>query len=228
MSCWKCWTSWAGRKVSGWAIRWAGHCWPCSPRRGRVRALVLLDSLGLLPGPVEQAAGQWQRAIAGAVRHRRPRPLRVFPRLDDAVAARCRDGALPVPAARALVERGVDPVPGGWSWSSDPRLTLPTPVRMHEAQIRALLAQLRCPLQVLLADPPPSFMAADDLQGRLDCVPQAQVSRISGGHHFHMESPAAVAAAVAAFLARLPTAAGQDGAVAASASSAGGPPDPAA
>lgn len=194
----------------------------------RVRGLVLIDSLGLIPGAPEQSGEQLRRAVAGAVRHRQPRPLRVFASHQEAVAARLRANAMAEPAARALVERGLDPVPGGWSWSSDPRLTLASPVRIHEAQIRALLAQLRCPVQLLLADPTPSFMTAADLQGRLACVPQAQLLRIAGSHHFHMESADAVAAAVGPFLAQLPTRAVQAGRVSGSGAPVSGTPPAAA
>ncbi len=190
---------WLGHSLGGAVLALLAAACP-----ERVRALLLIDSLGLIAGPPEQAAKQLRAAVSGAVRHRRPRPLRVFTSHDEAVTARCQASGMDPATARVLVERGLEPVTGGWSWVSDPRLTLASPVRMHEDQVRALLSQLRCPVQLLLADPPPSFMAAEDLQGRLDCVPDAQVLRIAGSHHFHMESPSAVAAAVGRFLAQLP------------------------
>lgn len=37
-------------------------------------------------------------------------------------------------AAELLAQRGLMPVPGGYSWRSDSRLTLPSPVRLSEAR----------------------------------------------------------------------------------------------
>src|SRR3546814_11887336 len=67
-------------------------------------------------------------------------------------------------AARLLVGRGVRAVQddggaGGFEWSSDPRLSLPTMVRMTEAQARNLVAGIECSTRVMYADPPQSSLA---------------------------------------------------------------------
>src|SRR3546814_15689698 len=65
--------------------------------------------------------------------------------------------------ARLLVERGVRAVQddggaGGFEWSSDTRLTLPTMVRMTEAQVRNLVAGIECPTRVIYDDPPQPYL----------------------------------------------------------------------
>src|SRR3546814_17254778 len=87
----------------------------------------------------------------------------VFPDIEPAVHARMQANGLGEAAARLLVERGVRAVQddggaGGFEWSSDPRLTLPTMVRMTEAQVRHLVAGLECPTRVIHADPPQPYL----------------------------------------------------------------------
>src|SRR5690606_3916046 len=127
--------------------------------------------------------------------------LRVFPDLEPAVRARMRANALDEAAARLLVERGVVAVDGGWSWSSDPRLTLPTMVRMTEAQIEDLVAGIACPTKVLFADPAQPYLPDPVRRARAALLPAGELLVLRGGHHLHMERPAEVAAAIGGFLA---------------------------
>jgi len=197
---------WLGHSLGGAVLAMLAAACP-----ERVRGLVLIDSLGLIAAAPEQACSQLRRALDGGVRHRQQRPLRVFASMAEAAAVRRQASGLDETAAQALVERGLDPVAGGWSWSSDPRLTVASPSRLHESQVQALLASLRCPLQLVLAEPPLPFMAAGDIQGRLDCLPRARLRRIAGGHHVHMEAAQAVAGVVGGFVEALAGAQAQAG-----------------
>ena len=91
--------------------------------------------------------------------------LRVFADLDTPVRARTLGHVVAVSeaAARLLVERGVRAVDGGWVWSSDPRLTLPTMTRMTESQIENLVAGIECPVRAIFADPAQPYLP-DDLR----------------------------------------------------------------
>src|SRR5690554_3080218 len=95
----------------------------------RIERLVAIEALGALAEVPERTVERLREAVV-ATRGLAGKRLRVFPDLEPAVRARMRANALQEPAARLLVERGVRAVDGGWSWSSDPRLTLPTMVRM--------------------------------------------------------------------------------------------------
>ncbi|KGT82616.1 hydrolase, partial [Xanthomonas vasicola] len=99
----------------------------------RVEALIAIEALGALAEPVETTATRLRGAVASA-RTLAERPLRVFPSMEMPVRARMMANRLTEPAARLLVERGVRVVEGGYSWCSDPRLTLPAAIRMTEAQ----------------------------------------------------------------------------------------------
>jgi pimeloyl-ACP methyl ester carboxylesterase len=107
---------------------------------------------------------------------------------------------LTAPIARLLVERGVVAVDGGWTWSSDARLTLPTMVRMSEAQIGELVAGITCPTRVIFADPPQPYLPGPVRSARARLLPDGDCVVVAGSHHVHMEDPLAVAEAIGGFL----------------------------
>lgn len=166
----------------------------------RVRRLVAIEALGGLAETVERTADRWREAIAAA-RALPGKQLRVFADLAAPVRARMLANQLSEPAARLLVERGVRPVEGGFVWSSDPRLTLPTPQRLDEAQLAALVAGIACPATVLFADPPQPYFPEPLRSQRAALLPDGRLHVLAGTHHLHMEDPAAVAARISAFLA---------------------------
>ncbi len=173
----------------------------------RVRRLVAIEALGALPDTVENTVPRLRDAVA-AGRGLRDKRLRVFSDLDTPVRARtmARTGAMDEASARLLVERGVrqvrlDDGGSGWEWSSDPRLTLPTMVRMTEAQVRDLVAGIGCPTRVIYADPPQPYLPEPLRSEHARLLPDGELVVLRGGHHMHMEDPRAVAAAIGNFFA---------------------------
>jgi len=166
----------------------------------RVQRLVVIEALGGLAETVERTADRWREAIAAA-RALPGKQLRVFSDLAAPVRARMQANQLSEPAARLLVERGVRPVAGGFVWSSDPRLTLPTPQRLDEAQLAALVAGVTCPTTVVYADPPQTYFPEPLRSQRAALLPDGRLHVVAGTHHLHMEDPATVAGLVSAFLA---------------------------
>ncbi len=172
----------------------------------RVERLVAIEALGALAESPDQTASRMRDAIA-ASRALRGKSLRVFPDLALAVRARAAAGArvgsrLAEPAARLLVERGSRAVEGGYIWSSDPRLTLPTFLRPTEAQVNDLVAGIGCPTRVIFADPAQPYLPDALRRERTALLPRGELIVIEGGHHLHMEQPAEVAAAIGDFFSR--------------------------
>lgn len=165
----------------------------------RVRRLVVIEALGGLAETVERTADRWREAIAAA-RALPGKKLRVFSDLAAPVRARMQANQLSEPAARLLVERGVREVDGGYVWSSDPRLTLPTPQRLSEPQLARLVAGITCPTTVVYADPPQAYFPEPLRTQRAQLLPDGRLHVIAGTHHLHMEDPAAVAAVIGDFL----------------------------
>ena len=108
--------------------------------------------------------------------------------------------ACPERVTRLLVARGLRAVDGGYTWSSDPRLTLPTLVRMTEAQVEALVAGISCPVRAIFADPAQPYLPDALRRSRTRLLPAGEIVVMPGGHHLHMQQPAEVAAAIGDFL----------------------------
>ncbi|TWT19256.1 alpha/beta hydrolase [Luteimonas marina] len=174
----------------------------------RIERLLAIEALGALADAAENTVSRLRDAIAVG-RALPGKRLRVFTDLEAPVRARtlARIGAMSEASARLLVERGVrevlvDDARAGWEWSSDPRLTLPTLVRMTEEQVRALIAGIECPTRVIHADPPQPYLPEPRRSERAALLPRGELIVLPGGHHLHMERPAEVAAAIGDFLSR--------------------------
>ena len=164
----------------------------------RVTRLVAIEALGALAETSERTTTRLREAVAAA-RALASKKLRVFPDLAAPIRARMQANQLSEPSARLLVERGVVAVDGGFTWSSDPRLTLPAMQRMTEAQVRQLIAGIECPTRVVFADPPQPYLPEPLRSERAALLPRGELVVLPGSHHLHMETPAAVAAVIGGF-----------------------------
>lgn len=164
----------------------------------RVQSLVVIEALGGLSETVERTAARWQEAIAAA-RALPGKRLRLFSDLATPVRARMQANQLSEANARLLVERGVRLMDGGYVWSSDQRLTLPTPQRLDEAQVSALVAGIGCRTRVIYAEPAQAYFPEPLRSQRAGLLPQGELIVLPGTHHLHMEDPITVAAAIGDF-----------------------------
>ena len=173
----------------------------------RASRLVAIEALGALADAEDHTAARLREAIA-ARRALRGKTLRVFPDVDAAVRARLHantpgngpPAALAEPLVRMLVQRGLREVDGGHAWSSDPRLTVSTPTRMTEGQVRDLLRNLACPVLAVYAEPAQSYFPEPLRSDRAALPGDLRLVRLPGGHHLHMDQPGAVAEAIGPFL----------------------------
>ncbi len=166
----------------------------------RVERLIAIEALGGLRGPENETA-QRLREHVRAARALSSRKLRVFPDLAAPIRARMMANQLSEPCARLLVERGVKPVEGGYSWCSDQRLMLPTAMRLSEAQIDDLLAAIECPTQVIYATPAQPYYPEPLRSQRIGLLREGRLAVFPGTHHLHMEHPAQVGGVIQGFLA---------------------------
>ena len=165
----------------------------------RIERLVCIEALGGLADDEANSARRMRESI-GASRSLRNKPLRVFPDPEPAIRARMAANQLGEASARLLVERGIRRVPGGWEWSSDQRLTVPTFLRQTQAQIEATVAGIECPTAVVFAEPAQSYLPEAVRNRYVECLADGRLHLLPGSHHLHMEQPEAVAARIAGFL----------------------------
>lgn len=157
----------------------------------RIERLFLIEALGPLAAAEDTTASR----LRDSVTQRRAldgKRKRVFGDPQVAVQARMQTSitALDEGSSRLLVERGIRAVEGGYEWSSDARLTLPTAVRMSETQIRDCLRAIACPTTLLVADPPPPYFTPALRDERVACVRDIRCVSMPGSHHLHMTHPA--------------------------------------
>jgi len=185
---------WLGHSMGG-AI--ASSVAAAAPKR--VRRLALVEALGPVAADA-QAAGTRLRDAVAARRALVSKPPRVIPDLDTAVAARLAASRMTPEAARLIVERNLRPVEGGYAWRSDPRLTLPSHLRLTEDTVQAILRAIEAPVLVIAAEPSPPYFTPAVRAARLACLADGRVEVIDGGHHLHMEQAARVATPLRDFL----------------------------
>lgn len=96
----------------------------------------------------------------------------------------------PVPeeAARLLMERNtrIDEE-GHYQYGCDPRLKLPSLIRLTESQVRAALRRIEAPVHLISGA---QGLKRPLTQQRVECVKNINQTEIEGGHHLHMEPEA--------------------------------------
>lgn len=152
----------------------------------RIERLALID--GWLPATCapERAPAQLAEALRArlALRSKR-KPL--YDSREQAIQVRSRSGyPVSLEAAARLAERGLVDVEGGFTWSSDARLTLPSPLRMNPEQAQAFAGAVQCPQALVIATEGP-LQAMPGLHGLLNRY-RMQHWTLPGGHHLHLDS----------------------------------------
>lgn len=147
----------------------------------RITQLGLID--GVIPptAPGENAAERLGMALQAQLNLRDKRKP-VYGTLERAVEARMKGlVAVSREAAQLLAQRGLMPVPGGYTWRTDSRLTLASPMRLTDDQAMAFVRRVNCPAQLVVA--------ADGMLAKhpelLSQLPFT-VTTLPGGHHLHL------------------------------------------
>ncbi|MDR7100094.1 pimeloyl-ACP methyl ester carboxylesterase [Lysobacter niabensis] len=166
----------------------------------RIERLLTIEALGALTEAEERTTQRLRDALT-AYAALPGKQLRVFPDVATAIRARLRAGTgdLGEAAATLLVERGLRAVDGGFVWRSDPRLTMPTAVRMSEAQSRDLVAHIECPTRVIYAEPAQTYFPEALRRERAGLLRHGELIVMPGSHHLHMDDAPGVAAAIGDF-----------------------------
>ncbi len=168
---------------------------------GRITRLALIEALGPVSGTPSEAGERLRKAVPARRALRMDKAPRVIASLEQAVAARLAVSSMHPDAAQLIVARNLRPLPGGVTWRSDPRLTLPGHVRTDEAVILDWLRHIECPTLVIAADPAPEYFSPEARSTRLAQLRDGRLRIIPGGHHLHMEQPELVGAEIRSFLA---------------------------
>lgn len=151
----------------------------------RIERLALIDGLIPYTGEADTAPQKLGEALkAQLALNGKSKP--VYSEFARAVEARMRGvGAVSREAAELLAQRGLMPVPGGFTWRTDSRLTLPSPLRLTHAHALAFVRSLHCPTQLVLAQQ--GLLLAQPGISQLVESLAIEVAQLPGGHHLHLD-----------------------------------------
>ena len=147
----------------------------------RVTRVALIDGVVPPTGDGSGAAERLGMALQAQLNlsdKRKP----IYSDIERAIEARMK-GVVAVSreAAELLAQRGLMPVPGGYTWRTDSRLTLHSPHRLTQEQAMSFVKRISCPTQLVVAQ-----------QGILAQHPELlsqlpfTVTTLPGGHHLHL------------------------------------------
>ncbi len=162
----------------------------------RIDRLALIDGVIPYTGEADtapQKLGESLQALLAVDEKRKP----VYATFEQAVAARMKGvGAVSHEAAERLAQRGLMPVPGGYTWRTDARLMLPSPMRLTRAHALAFAHRVVCPARLILAEQ--GLMTQPEMLELCETLPFA-LHRLPGGHHLHLDDQAGAEAVAAVF-----------------------------
>jgi len=154
----------------------------------RVERMALIDGLIPYTGEADSAPTKLGEALLAHLAlagKRKP----VYAQIERAVAARMQGvGAVSHEAAELLAGRGLMPVPGGYTWRTDARLTLPSPLRLTKAHAEAFVRAVQCPVSLVLAEQ--GMMQGQAGLAELLAGLPFNLHSLPGGHHLHLDDEA--------------------------------------
>lgn len=151
-----------------------------------VSGYVALDSIG----PITTEAKQTPRQLAEAVQHRGNRPARSMSSEQQALDSRLKLApAMTAEAIRPIVVRNLQKNEAEFSWKTDPRLRLPSKVRLTEDQVTAFIEAISCPALMIRASH--GIIPDDAFSRRQASFAHLTTEVVQGHHHFHIEQQGA-------------------------------------
>ena len=165
----------------------------------KISSVILIEGLGSLaqkaekmPEILRESAEQWQQLA--------DKKLPLYPDVETAVKVRHHVGGIEESSVRTLVARGLQPVDGGFTWRSDPRLKIKSRHYLTEEQACAFLQQITAPVLLIEAENAKQDQWKELLLKRIPYIKNLQHRKISGDHHLHLDNPEEVAAVIREFL----------------------------
>ena len=165
----------------------------------KISSLILIEGLGSLaqkaekmPEILRESAEQWQQLPN--------KKLPIYPDVETAVKVRHHVGGIEESSVRTLVARGLQPVDGGFTWRSDPRLKIKSRHYLTEDQACAFLEQITAPVLLIEAENAKQDQWKELLLKRIPYIKNLQHRKVSGDHHLHLDNPQEVAVVIREFL----------------------------
>jgi pimeloyl-ACP methyl ester carboxylesterase len=166
----------------------------------RVASVTCIDNAGAYGGPPSRALEKLRAYVQD---QDKPSRRAVYADIEAATGRLlARSPEMPRAVAEHLVRHGVEAVDGGGvRFRFDPALRRAFAHTWDDAQVESLLRAVPCPVQLLLGT---RGHLKDDaaLAARCAWLRAGPPTWLEGGHHLHLEQPAATAQAVSSFMLR--------------------------
>ena len=168
----------------------------------RLKFLVLIDGLAPLTAPASEMPDRVvRRMIATEKLSKKTAP--VYSSIEDAIATRKMAGSfINEDVIRPMVERNLKKTDEGYQWTYDPRLKLPSSVRLSDEQVKAFLTKITCPVLIIQASNGLKVYA-EEMMSLGKSIKNVKKVEIDGGHHLHLDTPKEVAAIVNDFISNI-------------------------
>ncbi|ASA56796.1 alpha/beta fold hydrolase [Vibrio gazogenes] len=164
-----------------------------------VDGLFLIESLGPLTERTELSVRRLRDGVKSRTRIRH-KFRRAYDHYDVALQVRAAHSELPKALIEPIVARGLEVQDGQWVWRADPKLSAPSLYRMSNAHAEAILAAIRSPMQVVLANkgyPSLKSYSPESLPA------QIEIQHVEGGHHCHLEHPDHIGQLISQFVMKI-------------------------
>lgn len=168
----------------------------------RILFATFIDGLGIITSRSETAVFQY-KSYANDLLAKPYRASPIYKSFEEAVETRLKVNNMLPDSMAILVKRGLKQQGNEWTWRTDPKLLMPTPVRMTEDQNTSFLKEITCPISLIKPNPGYPFPVGL-IQKRIDIIPHLDVQTIIGEHHVHLDDPQTVANAINRFLSSVP------------------------
>lgn len=150
----------------------------------KVDKVILLD--GLLPPPVEDQDCLKQMRGFLTQHHSLNKKPRYYPYFDDWVLRRMQINSISQEAAIALAERSVKQNEEGYCWHYDPKIKMPSVLKLNKSQVDFILQSIDLPVHLIYASE--GIMNNTSMKSMMSlCNKQFTISEVEGHHHFHMQ-----------------------------------------
>lgn len=165
----------------------------------RVQRLVLLDGLAPLSADPAEAPIRLRKSLRRMDKSASESSTR-YRDFYSAVKRRARRGGMSRRAAAHLVKRGTLGDADGLRWCSDLRAAELSPFYLTEEQVLAFLENVVCPTLLIKGESGLLAARREKSARRQSAIAGLTAVELPGGHHLHMETPAAVAEPIRRFL----------------------------
>jgi pimeloyl-ACP methyl ester carboxylesterase len=164
----------------------------------RVRSVVMLDALGPITAAAEGGTARLRKSLHSV--RSGPRIIRKYASLEDMMKARQANSELDDASAHLICERAARRLDTHFEWTSDPALHWVSPVLLTEEQAVEYLRHIEAPVLTMTATPFAPYVSEEKFKRRSAAIPHGRHELWPGHHHFHMDQPKPVAAAIRSFI----------------------------